>query len=87
MQSLDAQSFLHGIENEKVGFDKYNLLTPVPRSSMTTAWVMKKESNGTLCGRLNVRGCAQVDGNHCVLDSINTPLTNPITLQLVLTLL
>jgi hypothetical protein len=29
-----------------------------------TTWAMKKKSNGTLCGRVNVRGFKQIDGQH-----------------------
>lgn len=48
-------------------------------------WVMTKKSNGTFLGRLNARGYEQVDGRNS--DSIAAQVNNPITIQLVLTLL
>ena len=49
-------------------------------------WAMKLKSNGTHRGRLNSRGYEQVDGSHYASDSIDTPVTNPITVQIVLML-
>ncbi len=48
---------------------------------------MKKKSNGTLHGRINVRGFTQVEGQHYDASSISSPLTNGMTIKLVLTLM
>jgi hypothetical protein len=77
-----------------VQFDKYDALTPVPRSSLpkgsmvlTTIWATKKTLNETFQGRLNTRSYKQVDRSHHMVDSITTPVTNPITLCFIFTLL
>ena len=93
MCSLNAHEWCNKINEKKERFDKYNALTPVPRSSipmglklLTTNWAFKMKLNGTCRGRLNARGYEQVDGHHYALDSIATPLTNPITVRTVLML-
>lgn len=93
MQSPDAEEWCKEIQNEKAQLNKYNALTPVSWSSppkgsivLTTAWVMKMESNGTHRGRLNAQEYKQVDGIHCASDSIATPVTNPITVWIVIML-
>jgi hypothetical protein len=48
---------------------------------------MKKKSNGTLCGRINVRGFKQVDGQHFDASSISAPVRNGMTIKLVLMLM
>ncbi len=52
-----------------------------------TTWAMKKKSNGTLCGRINVRGFNQVEGQRFDASSISAPITNGMTIKLVLTLM
>ena len=47
---------------------------------------MKLKSNGTQRGRLNAHGYEQVDGSHYASDLIAAPVTNPITVQIVLML-
>ena len=51
-----------------------------------TTWTMKLKSNGTWRGRLNACGYEQVDGSHYVSDSIAAPVTNPITVQIIIML-
>ena len=53
---------------------------------LTTTWAFKIKSNGTHQGRFNTRGYEQVDGRHYAPDSIAMPVTNPITVQIVLML-
>jgi hypothetical protein len=48
---------------------------------------MKKMSNGTLHGRINVRGFKQVEGQHYNASSISAPVMNGMTIKLVLTLM
>ena len=93
MQSPDADEWRKEIQNEKARFDKYNALTAIPRDLLpkgakvlTTTWAMKQKSNGTRRGRLNARGYKQVDGSHYASDSIAAPVTNPITVRIVLML-
>lgn len=51
-------------------------------------WAMKLKANGTLHGRLNARGYTQVDWSPYGSDSsaIAMPVTNPITVQIILIL-
>ena len=93
MQSPDAEEWHKKIRNEKVWFNKYSALMPVPWSSLpqgskvlTTMWAMKMKSNGTYHGRLNARGYEQVDGSHYTSDSIAMPVTNPIKVRIILML-
>jgi hypothetical protein len=52
-----------------------------------TVWVMKKKSHGKLQGRINVRGFKQVEGQHYDASSISAPVTNGMTIKLVLSLM
>ena len=62
-------------------------LLPKGAKVLTTTWAMKLKSNGTHRGRLNARGYEQVDRSHYASDSIAAPVTNPITVQIILMLL
>ena len=53
---------------------------------MTMTWAMKKKTNGTYCGRLNVHGYEQVDSMHYFGHNIAAPIANAITVRIVLTL-
>ena len=93
MKGKDAEEWLKEVEDEKNRFDKYNALTPVPCSSvpkdmkiMTMTWAMKKKTNGTYCGHLNVHGYEQVDSMHYFGHNIAAPIANVITVCIVLTL-
>jgi hypothetical protein len=44
---------------------------------------MKKKSNGTLPGRINVRGFKQVEGQHYNGTTISSPVTNSATIRIV----
>jgi hypothetical protein len=46
-----------------------------------------QQSNGTLCGRINVRGFKQVEGQHNKASNISAPVSNGMTIKLVLTLM
>jgi hypothetical protein len=48
---------------------------------------MKKKSNGTLHGRINVSGFKQIKGQHYNALSISAPVTNGMTIKLVLMLM
>jgi hypothetical protein len=52
-----------------------------------TTWAMKKKSSGTLCGRVNVRGFKQIGGQHYNGTSISAPVTNAVTIRIVLTIM
>ncbi len=48
---------------------------------------MKKKSNGTLPGRINMRGFKQVEGQHYDGTTISSPVTNSATIRIVLVLM
>jgi hypothetical protein len=68
---------------EKVKLRKF----PSDVKVIDTTWAMKKKSNGTLCGRINVHGFKQVEGQHYDVLSISAPVMNGMTIKLVLTLM
>ena len=94
MRSPDKEHWIEEVGNEKLRFDKFNAVTPVPRSQvpsgskiMTTTWAMKKKTNGKFRGRLNARGYEQIDGKHYHAQNIAAPVTNANTVRIVVTLL
>ena len=60
----------------------------VPRGAkiLTSTWAMKKKANGVRRARLNGRGYEQVDGIHYDSSSIHAPVTNDVTVRIVVTL-
>ena len=82
------------IENEHARMVKNDVLNAVPREKLPkgtktidSTWACKQKSNGTLRGRLNARGFKQVDGEHYDSASIHAPVTNDITIRVVLTIM
>ena len=76
------------------GFEKYKVFQPVkikdvPRQAkvLTSTWAMKKKSNGKRRARMNMRGYEQVDGEHYDSASISSPVTNDVTIRVVLVLM
>ena len=66
---------------------------PVPKSSvpsdakvLTSTWACKLKSNGVKRARLNGRGYEQVDGIHYDSSSIHSPVTNDVSVRIVLVL-
>ncbi len=77
MQSPDADECKVEVKNEKERFDKFKVITVVPRNEMqegvktiTTTWEMKMKPNGKLRGQLNARGYKQIEGKSYYSDSI-----------------
>jgi hypothetical protein len=52
-----------------------------------TTWAMNKKSSGTLRGRVNIRGFKQIDRQHYNCTSISVPVTNAMTIRIVLTIM
>ena len=83
MQSTDAVDWKMDVKNEKLRFEKFNVMTVIPRRQLTKgvkamimSWAMKKKSNGTPRGRLNTRGYEQIKGQLYCKYSIVAPVTN-----------
>jgi hypothetical protein len=78
----------HGRMVKSSVFDKVKLgELPSEVKIINTTWAMKQKSNGTLCGRINVRGFKQVEGQHFDASSISAPVTDGMTIKLVLTIM
>jgi hypothetical protein len=73
----------------KIGaFEKVKLSEfPSEVKIIDTTWAMKRKSNRTPCGTINVRGLKQVEREHFDASSINTPITDGMTIKLVLMLM
>ena len=54
---------------------------------MSTTWAMEQKASGQLRGCLNAQGYEQLEGQHYYADSIAAPVTNPNTIQILLTLM
>ena len=54
---------------------------------INSVWEMKKKSSGVLCGRINVRGFKQVEGQHYDGTTISLLVTNAATIRIVLVLM
>ena len=71
MKGKNKNEWIKEVGNEKDRFDRFNALTSVKRRDlpkgakiMTSTWAMKQKANGKLRGRLNARGCEQIEGKH-----------------------
>jgi hypothetical protein len=62
-------------------------LLPPRTKIIDSVWAMKKKSNGTLRGRINVRGFKQVKGQHYDGTTISSPFTNSAAIRIVLVLM
>jgi hypothetical protein len=65
----DGERWKAEVENEYQQMGNCKVFKHVLKSDLPTkakvidsVWAMKKTSNGTLCGRINVRGFKQVEG-------------------------
>jgi hypothetical protein len=54
---------------------------------ITTTWAMKKKSNGTYRARMNMRGFEQKPGEHYDDSSISSPVTNDVTIRIMIVLM
>jgi hypothetical protein len=65
------------------------LLRDLPNhaKALTSTWAMKKKANGACCARMNAHGYEQGDGEHHDSHSISSPVTNEMTIRIVLTLM
>jgi hypothetical protein len=94
MNSKDKEEWIKAIDEEYNKFLKYNVFKPVkiedvPKGAkfLTTTWAMKKKANGTYRARMNMRGYEQEDGVHYDSASIASPVTNDITIRMMMVLM
>ena len=60
---------------------------PARTRPIDSTWVCKKKSNGTLRGRLNVRGFKQIAGQHYDSSSIHAPVTDATSIRVIMVLM
>jgi hypothetical protein len=61
---------------------------PVKAKILTSTWAMKKKSNRVFrARRINARGYEQIDGKHYDGHAISSPVTNDVTIRIVLVLM
>ena len=93
MSTNDANEWKKSVHDEWKRFERHHVFKKVPREEVepgakfvSTTWAMKK-SNGTYRARMNMRGYEQIDGQHYDSASILSPVTNDITIRIVLVLM
>jgi hypothetical protein len=84
----------HAVKEEHDRMINNKVFQPVPIDEipegtkiMTSAWAMKKKSNGTYRARINARGFEQVHGEHYDIDTKSSPVTSLVTIRIVMTLI
>ena len=60
---------------------------PMDAKIIDSTWAMKKKAMGQLCARLTAQGFMQVPGVHYDPKSIAAPVTNEMTIRIILTLM
>ena len=73
---------------------KHKVWQPVKREEVpnnatviTSTWAMKKKSNGVKHAKINRRGYEQVDDKHYGAASIASPVTNDVTIRIMMVLM
>jgi hypothetical protein len=94
MESKDAKQWERSVDEEHDRMIKHCvwqaiLKRDIPRAVkiMTSTWAMKKKADGTFRARINARGYEQADGLHYDSHNISAPVTNDVTIRIVLTLM
>lgn len=90
----DGKAWAEEIDNEHERMVKNKAWEVVKREDVPkgmkiidSTWACKKKSNGKLRGRLNARGFKQVEGVHYDGSSIHSPVTNAVTIRILLVLM
>ena len=94
MKTTDAKQWQTAVNKEHKRMSKHNVWQAVLRKDLTVAakiltstWAMKKKVNGTQRARLNAQGYKQVDVVHYDSHSISAPMTNDVTIRIVLVIM
>ena len=94
MKTKDKEKWTQAVQEELQRFKKHDVfdvvkLEDVPPGvkMLTTTWAMKLKSNGTYRARINMRGYEQEDGEHYDSASISSPVTNDVSIRVMLTLM
>ena len=93
MKCNDKELWEQAVEEEYNKFVKYEVFKPVKRDDVprnakfvSTTWAMKRKSNGVRRARLNMRGYEQVEHIHYDPSSTAAPVTNDVTIRVMLTI-
>ena len=94
MRSKDAVRWMVEVAKEKERFHKCNYVTIINQKDLPSdakvfsiTWAMKQKASGELRSQLNARGLEQLEGQYYFSDTIAAPVTNPNTIQILLTLM
>ena len=94
IQGPDGEAWKKEIENEHNRMVAHGVFEPVHKDDLPngvvpidSTWACKKKSNGKLRGRLNARGFRQIADVHYDQSSIHAPVTNGISIRVLLTLM
>jgi hypothetical protein len=89
----DPVKWKEAVRQEYLKFEKYKVLRAIPKSDLPrdavlieTIWACKLKSSGVPRAQLNARGYMQVKGEHYASDSVSSPVSNPTTVRMLLTL-
>ena len=90
----DKKQWKRAIKEEHERMVKMGVWKAVPPENVppgtkpiTSTWACKKKSNGTYRARVNARGYEQIPGEHYDPKSIAAPVTNDITIRVILILM
>lgn len=94
MASSNRAEWLAATEEEHKKMKKYQVWIPKKLALVSKGakiidaiWAMKMKANGVFRARLVGRGYKQVDGQHYDSSSISSPVTNDITIRIILLLM
>lgn len=93
MASGDKVEWEKAVAEERRKMEEYKVWTPRKLSDLphnakfiTSTWAMKKKANGTYRARMNARGYEQVEGLHYDPANIAAPVTNEMSIRIVMVL-
>ena len=94
MQSSEKNEWIKAVEEEHTRMTDHQVWEPISKENvvkggkvLTSTWAMKKKANGKFRARLNARGYEQIDGVHYDEDTKAAPVTNDITIRIIMTLM
>jgi hypothetical protein len=94
MATENSKEWQEAVNEEHRKMEYYKVFQPVLRTELpekakilTSTWAMKKKSNGVYRARINARGYEQIDGEHYDSHAISSPVTNDVTIRIVLVLM
>ena len=94
MATSDKEKWNEAVELEHESIKRNRVWIPVklkniPKHAkiLTSTWAMKKKANGTFRARINARGYEEIDGVHYDASTISAPVTNELTLRIMMVIM